>query len=465
MNWVNKLLAAAFLAFAFVPLKASAQNVNNYILQSPGWAQAQAACQTYGLTMVSTIHSPDTYLVVASAAVPPNTLTQWTNGDPNVKHLQVSNNIAVPENEMTLAPYIPTLPSTAYATGPLAQLYSATAWLGYVQQPAVYSTNVASVQHPNQSGTGIVAVIDTGVDPTNVLLAPVLVPGYDFTRNIAGAASELGDVNQSTAHILFQSTAHILFGYQAVPLNSSVSAILDPATAASLQGANIPSDFGHGTMVAGLIHLVAPSAKIMPLKAFLADGTAKESDVITAIYYAADHGANVINMSFGFPDFSDALMKAVNYASRKGAICVASVGNGSQTTLVYPAAFGNVIGVASVNQQNQTSNFSNYGPDLVTVAAPGEGLVTTYPGNHYAAAWGTSFSAALVSGAADLLLQFAQQNITSQLQEADYARALKHANACVTDGSLGAGCLDLSQATKFMQSVNMQAAPPAPPSH
>jgi thermitase len=274
----------------------------------------------------------------------------------------------------------------------------------------------------------------------------------------------MGDVNQSTAHILFQSTAHILFGYQAVPLTPSTSAILDAGTAASLQGTSIPNDFGHGTMVAGLIHLVAPTAQIMPLKAFTADGTADESNIIAAIYYATDNGASVINMSFGFPEISDAMMKAINYASRKGVICVASVGNSSQTTLVYPAAFGNVIGVASVNQQNQMSAFSNYGPDMVTIAAPGEALVTTYPGNHYAAVWGTSFSAALVSGATDLLIQAAKDNLTSQLQEADYARALKHANACVTDDSLGAGCMDLNQATKFIQSMNMQAPPPTPPS-
>jgi hypothetical protein len=456
MNRFLKLLSIAALVAGALPRNASAQNVNNYILQSPTPAQAQAACQTYGLTMLSTIHAPDTYLVQASSAVPPAVLTQWTNGDPNVQHLQPNHTVSVPENQLSLAPYIPALPGTDYATGPLAQLYGPTAWLGYVQQPAVYSTNAAMVLHPNQAGTGIIAVIDTGVDPTNALLAPVLVPGFDFTNNVAGSASELGDVNQSTAHILFQSTAHILFGYQTVQLTPATTLLVDSSTAASLQGMAVPNEFGHGTMVAGLIHLVAPSAKIMPLKAFLPDGTADESNIISAIYFAADHGANVINMSFGFPQISDALMKAVNYASRKGVICVASVGNNSQTALVYPAAFSSVIGVASVSQQNETSTFSNYGPDLVTIAAPGEALVTTYPGNHFAAVWGTSFSAALVSGATDLLMQYAQQNITNQLQEADYARALKHANQCVTDGSLGGGCMDINQAAKFIQSMNMQ---------
>ena len=63
-----------------------------------------------------------------------------------------------------------------------------------------------------------------------------------------------------------------------VQLNQSTAAILEPSTAAILEGNPLPSHFGHGTMVAGLIHLFAPSAKIMPLKAFNADGTADVSD-------------------------------------------------------------------------------------------------------------------------------------------------------------------------------------------
>ncbi len=99
-------------------------------------------------------------------------------------------------------------------------------------------------------------------------------------------------------------------------------------------------------MAAGLIHLVAPNSQLMPLKAFAADGTGSESDIVRAIYYAADHGANVINMSFELPHISDAMMKAINYASRKGVTCVASAGNDGTNALVYPAAFGNVVSVA-----------------------------------------------------------------------------------------------------------------------
>ncbi|MGH7867806.1 MAG: S8 family peptidase, partial [Candidatus Dormibacteraceae bacterium] len=352
--------------------------------------------------MVRTIHAPDVYLVQASSAIDPRTMVQWSQNDPNVTRIQQAGKMAVPEDPAPPAPLpgvsvapagpgapntstvaAPALPGSGTLSGTQAKLYGSSAWNGYAQQSAIAGLNASTVIQPTLSGSGIIAVIDTGVDPTNVVLAPVLVQGYDFTQNVAGG-SELGDVSQSTAHILFQSTAHILFGTQAVQVSPTASALLDSSTAAAMQGIPLPNDFGHGTMVAGLIHLVAPTAQIMPLKAFSADGSADESDVISAIYYATDNGAGIINMSFGFPQISDALMKAINYANRNGVICIAAVGNNSQNALVYPAAFGNVIGVASVNSQYQLSSFSNYGPDMVTIAAPGEALITTYPGNHYA---------------------------------------------------------------------------------
>jgi subtilisin family serine protease len=451
-----KFLLVGALALTCFASKASAQTVNNYILRSPSLAQAQAACHTYGLTMVTTIRQPDTYLVQLTTAVPPAVLQQWVHGDPNVKHLELDPHVAVSEAALAEVPYVPPLPVTTYVTdGHLVELYGTTAWVGYVQQPAMYATNATNLDQ-NAAGSGvIVAVIDTGIDSQNPILAPALAPGYDFTRNVAGYASDLADINQSTAAILEQSTAAILESTQVVRLNQSTAAILEQSTAAILEGNPPPSHFGHGTMVAGLIHLVAPTARIMPLKAFNADGTADVSDIVRAIYYATDNGARVINMSFELPQISDALLKAVNYATRKGVICVASAGNDSQASLVYPAAYGNVIAVGSVDQQNQLSRFSNYGPDLVSVAAPGEALITTYPGNHYAAAWGTSFSSALVAGTAADLLSAIDHNLAPLMQAGDVRRAVSHGVACGNATSLGASCLDLNQAMQFFKGMNM----------
>ncbi|MGA7624436.1 MAG: S8 family serine peptidase [Candidatus Acidiferrales bacterium] len=303
-----------------------------------------------------------------------------------------------------------------------------------------------------------VAVIDTGIDQLNPALTPYVIPGYDFTRNTAGFASDVEDLNQSTAAILEQSTAAILEQYQIAVLNQSTAAILEQSTAAILEANGVPAYFGHGTMTAGLIHLVAPNSQLMPLKAFAADGTASEANIIQAIYYAVDHGANIINMSFELPQISDAMMKAINHAARRGVICVASAGNDAGTALVYPAGFGNVVSVGSVNSLGQPSTFSNYGADLVQIAAPGEGLITTYPGSHYAQVWGTSFSAALVSGGASVLIQQSNGNTTTQLQVGDIQRALSQAIPCGTNGSLGAGCVDFNQAVNFIKGMNMPKA-------
>jgi subtilisin family serine protease len=461
VNTLWKMVAFLALVLILLPSSVPAQdlNLNTYILQSPSLGQAQAVCQKYGMTLVSTIREPGLYLVQASPSVQSEWLTRWTKDDADVQQIEPNKRVGESNRRGSATSPVPaTVPATATVTDKkLAALYGSTAWAAYVQQPAFYSTNVYSAAtQPGYIGQGIIAVIDTGIDEKNPVLAPVVIPGYDFTRNIAGYASDLADLNQSTAHILHQSTAHILHGFNIFQLNGLSSAILDADTAAALQGTTLPNDFGHGTMVAGLIHLVAPGASIMPLKAFNADGTSNTSDIIRAIYYAADHGANVINMSFGLPAISDALMKAVNYANRKGVVCVASVGNESQAALVYPAAYGNVIGVASVNAQNKPSSFTNSGPDMVTLAAPGDALVTTYPGDHYASVSGTSFSAALVSGAADLLLFQAKNSAKttiSAFQPADIARALRHATACVADDSLGAGCMDMNQALGYIRGM------------
>jgi subtilisin family serine protease len=271
------------------------------------------------------------------------------------------------------------------------------------------------------------------------------VAGWDFTRNIANG-SEMADVDQSTDSILDQSTDSILDHMAALVLNQSTTAILDQSTDSILDHvrSKLPSAFGHGTMVAGLIHLVAPAAKLMPVKVFTGAGTATLSNIVSGIHWAVDHGADVINMSFSSTQSSPELHAAIAYANSKGVICVASAGNdGEQNPPVFPAGYqSQIIAVASTNNQDIRSTFSNYGNTLVDVAAPGEGVVTLYPGNNYAEGWGTSFSAPLVTGGAALLVQLGK-NIT--VVQADQAIS----QAIPTGQGLGAGELDLFQACLY----------------
>lgn len=243
-------------------------------------------------------------------------------------------------------------------------------------------------------------------------------PGYDFTRNQVGA-SELADLDQSTVAILDQSTVAILDNKNTpIVLNQSTVAILDQSTVAILDSAKLPGAFGHGTMTAGLIHLVAPTVRIMPLKAFKADGSANLSDIIRAIYYAVDNGARVINMSFSLATPSDDLIAAIKYATKKKVICIASSGNEGRQIIVYPAALDEVIGVGSTNARDIRSVFSNFGDKVAKTCAPGEAVITTYPGNNYAGVWGTSFSSALVAGSAGLFTQLVPTLTPGQAREA-----------------------------------------------
>src|SRR5437588_3812298 len=108
--------------------------------------------------------------------------------------------------------------------------------------------------------------------------------------------------------------------------------------------------------------------------------------------------------------------------------------------IVYPAAYQNdVMGVASTSNTDTRSSFSNYGNAIVSVAAPGEAIISTYPFGTYAAGWGTSFSAPFVSGAAALL-----RNRRSNINESMAATAMAHGVPIGPD--MGHGRLDLVQA-------------------
>ena len=272
----------------------------------------------------------------------------------------------------------------------------------YVTQPGTAMIELAQAHQSFGGGGGTIAIIDTGVDTAHPALANVLVPGYDFTRDRPDTVSELNDLSTAAAKALSQSTVEILDAKKTVAvLSQSTVEILDQSTVEILDAQGVPAAFGHGTMTAGLAHLVAPNARIMPLKAFRADGSASLYDIDRAIRYATDHGANVINMSFSYAVDSPVLKAAIQYAVSKGVLAIASSGNQGLQMAAYPASYPSVIGVGSTNYSDRRSPFSNYGSSART-SAVGEALVTLYPGGNYAAVWGTSFSTALVSGAAGL---------------------------------------------------------------
>jgi hypothetical protein len=332
-----------------------------------------------------------------------------------------------------------TPPPSGLSDTTVVNYYGSSVSGGYVNQPAATKVQVRIAQNTySVTGAGIVADIDTGVDPNHPAFAGVLLQGYDFTRNQPGA-SELSDLSPTDFLTPPSSTCS---GSPCPPavVNQQSAAILDQQSAAILDQNAKYAAFGHGTMVMGVIHLVAPQAKLLPLKAFHSDGSGYLSDILRAIYYAVQNNAKIVNMSFEFkvssPDAE--LQTAINYANQLGVVCSASVGNDAQLNpSVYPAGFTTaVMGVASTSDLDTQSSFTNYGNAIVFVAAPGEAIITTYPFASYSAGWGTSFSAPFVSGGASLLV-----NKQPGIIHSAAASAIAHAD--VVGPNLGNGRLNL----------------------
>lgn len=419
------------LLLAVSSISATAQN-QVIVRDSLGQTALQATCVLLNCTVLEGIDGSvgQVFLVAAPANVSLSTFLNSLLGQTGIVDAEPDRTLHLMQSQPLTAP------SGLSDTAPVGY-YGTTVWHGYVAQPAAAIINLQAAQALNSgqvTGAGIVAVIDTGVDPTHPILQSVLVQGRDFTRNQAGG-TELTDINQDPGNVVN--------GAQPVQVNQETMGVVNG------QGSSIFSQpqysaFGHGTMTAGIVHLVAPTAQIMPLKAFHADGTGALSDVLRAIYYAVQHSASVLNMSFDFTSDSPELDSAVRYATNSGAVGVASVGNDGQAVMVYPAGLSNVIGVASTTNNDTLSSFSNFGQPPVWLGAPGEGIISTYPYGTYAAGWGTSFSAPFVAGTVALL-----QSVQPGLSEHSAANALSHAKRL--SPSLGYGRLDAYQAVSACQ--------------
>ncbi|MEX0875760.1 MAG: S8 family serine peptidase [Actinomycetota bacterium] len=181
------------------------------------------------------------------------------------------------------------------------------------------------------------------------------------------------------------------------------------------EDATAQDDDGHGTIVAGVAGAItnnsrgiagaAWNARIMPVKVLDSDGSGNDFDIAQGIVWATDHGAEVINMSFGGTGTSTVLEDAVAYAISKEVIVVAAAGNESSSVPSYPAASPGVIGVGATDLNGDYVSFSNYGP-WVDVFAPGTQIVSTALGTEEAYvsdAAGTSFSSPIVAGMAGLV--------------------------------------------------------------
>ncbi|MDJ0599506.1 MAG: S8 family peptidase [Crocosphaera sp.] len=198
----------------------------------------------------------------------------------------------------------------------------------YSQQWNLHNIHVERAWEETKGEGIIVAVIDSGVTRVPDLRQTEFVPGYDFVNDRNDARD----------------------------------------------------DNGHGTHVAGTIAQstnnnygvagVAYHAKIMPLKVLSAQGGGSVSDIADAIRFAADNGADIINMSLGGGGESQVMKDAIDYAYDKGVVIIAAAGNSNQNSASYPARYPKVISVSALDATGKKADYSNYGAG-VDISAPG----------------------------------------------------------------------------------------------
>ncbi|MCF6136495.1 S8 family peptidase [Pseudalkalibacillus berkeleyi] len=212
-----------------------------------------------------------------------------------------------------------------------------------------------------QSASSIkIAVIDTGVDYNHPDLAGKVIKGYDFVQD----DNDPMDEHYHGTHV------------------SGIAA----------------ANTNNGEGIAGL----APNASILAVRVLDAEGSGTLDDVAQGIRYAADQGAQVINLSLGGLLGTQTLKDAVDYAWNKGSVVVAAAGNESSAKPSYPAYYSNAIAVAATDQNDNLAYYSNYGT-WVDIAAPGSSVYSTMPGNTYDNLSGTSMASPVVAGVAGLL--------------------------------------------------------------
>jgi len=242
-----------------------------------------------------------------------------------------------------------------------------------------------------------------------------------------------------------------------------------------------PDDtIGHGTHVAGTIAAatdnildfrffgmagIAPNVTILPIRVLGANGQGANSKVAAGIVWAADHGADVINLSLGSPEDDSVVRNACSYAVSRGCVVVAASGNDSSGSVAYPGCYPGVVGVGAIGFGNALAPFSQYGPDLDFVA-PGEGIWSLALGtdeNRWGVQSGTSMAAPHVSGVA-ALVRSVSTTWTAEMVAQTLAFTAQDLGAANRDDRFGFGLVRADSAVAFAAQASDDRMPgiPAP---
>jgi len=368
--------------------------------------QIRAAAERHGYSIKRIIEGTGIYVIAVPHGIDPASAAEEFREDPLVEHAQPNYTARVG------GAAAPTMLASALGTAKTARVVPNDPYYPRQWGPEAMSLPYAW-EFTKGSSSVTVAVIDTGVQTDHPDLAGHITTGYDFYNR----TTYVRDIN------------------------------------------------GHGTHVAGIIGAVTNNAigiaginwnvRIMPLKVTDDSGSGylDLSMIIEALRYAADHGADVVNMSFQIGDATtgeDPFMdQAIEYAYSKGVTMVAAAGNDGKPWVAYPARDPRVIAVGAVGPDLVRASWSNYGSE-VDVVAPGSDILSTWPTNSFANASGTSMATPHVAGLAALMiasgvrgpaavakaLHETAMDLGSPGQDSEYGWGLVNGHAAVTGSSI-----------------------------
>jgi len=302
--------------------------------------------------------------------------------------------VSVEQDSADQATVVPNDPHWTQAWGPKL-----------VNAPAAWNTSTGSSKT-------IIAIVDTGVDPSQPDLRGRVLRGWDFVGNDAHAND----------------------------------------------------DNGHGTAVAGVAAAGADNGvgivgmcwkcEILPVKVLNAAGSGSHSNIAAGIVWATDHNADVINLSLAGATESDVVAKAVAYARNHGVVVVAAAGNEGSSQRFYPAALPGVISVGATSGSDNLYSWSNHG-SWVKVSAPG----CAYTGSTGPIRWtwwcGTSFATPVIAGIAALI-----KSESPGLSRARIESIILHSTVNVR--GVVDGRVDAARALRAASSANSGSPDPTP---
>jgi len=323
------------------------------ILDEPNEAEAEDIRNEVGGVTVQQLGSSAIFLLTLDGSTPLSEVLKELDNDARVLVSEPNYTAESPEGDPA---DVPVLGGDVVASIPL--------------QPELTALALPQA-HAISTGAGVVvAVVDTGIDPTQPALAGHVMPGgFDFI----GQDFDPRDVRNF--------------------LDDDGDGVVD-------------EQYGHGTFVASLVLAVAPDAMILPVRVLDAEGFGTSSTVAAGVIWAVDAGADVINLSADLPDAPEIISEAIRYARDRGVVVVAAAGNVGGTDIAFPARYSEVLAVTAVDTAFRKPAFASAG-SAVALVAPGVSVLGAMPFDlspSGTARWsGTSFATPIVAGAAALV--------------------------------------------------------------